>query len=128
MRAIAFAWPGITLAVLVWVWGAYALLDGIFALVASVRAAGQHERWGGLLLEGIFGILAGVVAYAYTGMTAMVLVYLIAGWAVVTGIFEIATAVRLRKLVTGEWRLALMGGAVGRGGAWRSPPGPAPAW
>jgi uncharacterized membrane protein HdeD (DUF308 family) len=106
---IAFGWPGITVVALVWLWGAYAFVDGVFALIASVRAAEQDQRWGMLLLEGISGIAAGIIAFAWTGMTALVLVYLIAAWAIVTGIFEIAAAVRLRQEIEGEWLLGLSG-------------------
>jgi uncharacterized membrane protein HdeD (DUF308 family) len=106
---IAFSRPGVTLVALVWVWGTYAFLDGVFALVAAIRAAESHQRWGMLLLEGISGIAAGIVAFAWTGLTALVLVYLIAAWAIVTGIFEIAAAVRLRQMIEGEWLLGLSG-------------------
>jgi len=106
---IAFSWPGITLVALVWLWGTYAFLDGVFALTASVRAAESHQRWGMLLLEGLTGIAAGIIAFVWTGMTALVLVYLIAAWAIVTGVLEIAAAVRLRQLIEGEWLLGLAG-------------------
>ena len=106
---IAFGWPGITLMALVWLWGAYAIVDGVFAIVASVRAAERHQRWGMLLLAGICGIAAGFIAYLWTGITALVLVYLIAAWAIVTGIFKIAAAVRLRQMIEGEWLMGLSG-------------------
>jgi len=106
---IAFSRPGITLVALVWLWGAYAFVDGVFAVIAAVRSAEQHQRWGMLLLEGISGIAAGIIAFAWTGITALVLVYLIAAWAVVTGIFEIAAAIRLRQMIEGEWLLGLTG-------------------
>jgi uncharacterized membrane protein HdeD (DUF308 family) len=78
-------------------------------VVAAVRAAGQHRRRGLLLVEGICGTAAGVIALAWPGITALVLVYLIAGWAIVTGVFEIAVAVQLRQVMKGEWPLALSG-------------------
>jgi uncharacterized membrane protein HdeD (DUF308 family) len=106
---IAFSRPGITLIALVWLWGAYAFIDGVFAAVAAVRAAEHNQRWGMLLLEGICGIAAGIIAFAWTGMTALVLVYLIAAWAIVTGVLEIAAAVRLRQMIEGEWLLGLSG-------------------
>lgn len=106
---IAFSQPGITLVALVWLWGAYALVDGVFAVLTGVRAAGQHERWGMLLLEGISGIAAGLIAFAWTGITALVLVYLIAAWAIVTGSFAIVAAVRLREMIDGEWLLGVSG-------------------
>jgi uncharacterized membrane protein HdeD (DUF308 family) len=106
---IAFSRPGITLVALVWLWGAYAFVDGVFGVIAAVRSAEQHQRWGMLLLEGISGIAAGIIAFAWTGITALVLVYLIAGWAIVTGIFEIAAAIPLRQMIEGEWLLGLSG-------------------
>lgn len=106
---IAISQPTITLVALVWLWGAYALVDGVFTIFASVRAAGQGRRWGMLLLEGICGIAAGIIAFAWTGVTALALLYLIAAWAIVTGIFEIAAAIGLRKIIEGEWLLGLSG-------------------
>ena len=105
----AFIWPGITLAVLVLLWGAYALVDGIFALVAAVRAAERRATWWPLVLEGILGIVAGVLTFLWPGITALVLLYLITAWAILTGIAEIVAAVRLRRVLTGEWLLGLAG-------------------
>jgi uncharacterized membrane protein HdeD (DUF308 family) len=104
-----FLWPGLTLTVLVLLFGAYALVDGLLAVVAAVYAATQHERWGAILVEGIAGIAAGLVTFFRPGITALVLLYLIAAWAIVTGVFEIVAAVRLRKEIEGEWMLALSG-------------------
>jgi len=106
---ITFAWPGITFAALVIVFGAYALLDGVFSLVGAVKAAQAHERWGALVFLGVTGIGAGVVTVLWPTITAFVLVCLIAAWAIVTGVFEIAAAVRLRRYIEGEWLLALAG-------------------
>jgi uncharacterized membrane protein HdeD (DUF308 family)/sporulation protein YlmC with PRC-barrel domain len=106
---LAFAWPGITLFVLVLFFGAYMLVDGIFAIVAAVRAAGREARWWLLLIEGVLGVLAGLVAAFWPGLTALALLYFIAAWAIVTGILEIAAAVRLRREIAGEWALGLSG-------------------
>jgi uncharacterized membrane protein HdeD (DUF308 family) len=108
---LAFAWPGITLFVLVIFFGAYLLVDGIFAIVAAVRAAGEQARWWLLLLEGILGVVAGLVAFFWPGLTALALLYLIAAWAIVTGIMEIVGAIRLRQEMVGEWAL-ILGGAL----------------
>jgi uncharacterized membrane protein HdeD (DUF308 family) len=108
---LAFAWPGITLFVLVIFFGAYMLVDGIFAIVAAVRAAGEQARWWLLLLEGILGVVAGLVAFFWPGLTALALLYLIAAWAIVTGIIEIVEAIRLRQEIVGEWAL-ILGGAL----------------
>ncbi len=107
--ALAFAWPGITADVLLAFFGAYALVDGLFTAVAAFRAPEGYKHWWALLVEGVSGVAAGVLAFVWPGITALVLLYLIAAWAVVTGVFEIAAAARLRKLISGEWLLALGG-------------------
>ena len=106
---LAFIWPGITLFVLVIFWGAYMFVDGIFAIVAAVRAAGQEARWWLLLVEGILGVLVGIVTFIWPGLTALALLYLVAAWAIVTGILEIVGAIRLRREIEGEWALILAG-------------------
>lgn len=106
---LAFALPGLTLAALVILFGAYSLVDGIFALITAVRAAEAHERWWLFVLEGLAGVAAGLITFMWPGITALVLLFLIAWWAIITGVFEIAAAVRLRKEISGEWALALGG-------------------
>ena len=106
---LAFAWPGITLWALVLLFGAYMLVDGIFAIVGAVRAAGRETRWWLLLVEGVLGVLAGFVAFLLPGITALALLYLVAAWAIFTGILQIVGAVRLRREIEGEWALILGG-------------------
>jgi uncharacterized membrane protein HdeD (DUF308 family) len=98
--------PGVTLVTLVLLFGAYALVDGIFNVIAAFRSASHH--WA-LLIEGLIGILAGIVTFAWPAMTAIALLYLIAFWAILTGVFEIAAGVRLRNVIANEWALFLMG-------------------
>lgn len=101
--------PGIALEALILLFGAYALVDGVFSIVGVFGGTrGGTPRWL-LLLEGVVSILAGLVAFIYPGLTAIALLYLIAAWAVVTGLAEIATAIRLRQEITGEWALILGG-------------------
>jgi uncharacterized membrane protein HdeD (DUF308 family) len=103
--------PDIALQALILLFGAYALVDGVFAVVGVFGGTrGGTPRWL-LLIEGIAGILAGLIAFVLPGLTAVVLLYLIAVWAIVTGIFEIASAIRLRQEITGEWAL-IIGGAL----------------
>lgn len=101
--------PGLTIAVLVLMFGAYALVDGIFAIIGGISARNQVERWWMMILVGLAGIVTGVLTFIWPGITALVLLYFIAAWAVVTGIFQIAAAIRLRKEIEGEWFLALGG-------------------
>lgn len=106
---ITFLNPAISLAALVLLFGAYAFADGIFAIVSAIRRRTGSEPWWLVCLEGIAGIAAGVLTLLWPGVTAVVLLYLIAAWALVTGAFEIAAAIRLRKIITDEWLLVLSG-------------------
>jgi len=99
---IAFILPGVTLAALVLLFGVYALVDGVLAIVAGVRAAERHERWMPMLLEGIAGLLAGVLTLVWPAITAVVLLYVIGFWALVTGVFKVVSAVRVRRHLSGE--------------------------
>ncbi|MCU1239087.1 MAG: hypothetical protein JWP63_7054 [Candidatus Solibacter sp.] len=106
---LALLWPGITLVALIFIFAAYALVDGVASLVGAVRAMGQHERWGVLVVEGIVGIATALITVFWPGITALALVYVIGAWAVVTGLLEITAAVRLRQIISGEWLLFLSG-------------------
>jgi uncharacterized membrane protein HdeD (DUF308 family) len=106
---MAFAWPGMTLGVLVLLYGAYALVDGVLAIIAAVAGRTSGMPWWALLLEGVLGITVGILTFAWPGITALVLLYLIAAWAVATGVFEVVAAIRLRREIRGEWLLALSG-------------------
>jgi len=99
---IALFWPGETLLVLILIFGAFCFVDGIFAIVTAIRYATHHERWGVLLLEGIIGILIGLLAYAAPAAIALFFLYFAGGWAIITGIFEIIAALRIRQSVSGE--------------------------
>ncbi|HET9095209.1 MAG TPA: HdeD family acid-resistance protein [Candidatus Baltobacteraceae bacterium] len=104
----AFFIPGAALWALVILFGAYCLVDGVFAIVAALRAAQAHERWAQLLFAGIFGVLIAGITLFEPGLTALALVYVIAAWAVVTGAFELLAAFELRRHLPGEfwWLLA----------------------
>ena len=106
---LAFVAPGSVLAALVYLYGAYALLDGILALVAAFRAAEVHHRWIAMALDGLISIAAAVIAFVWPGLTAVVVVYIIAAWAIITGALELIAAVRLRREIENEWALGLGG-------------------
>lgn len=105
----AFIWPGPTLESLVLLFGVYMLADGVLAVRVGIQQYGERERWWMVLLEGIVGIVLGLLALFWPGATAAVLLSFVAAWALLTGAFEIAAALRLRKLIAGEWSLIVAG-------------------
>lgn len=106
---LAFIWPGITLLTLIFLYGAYALVDGVIALVAAFtgRVPGAPTWW--LVVVGLLGIVAGVITFAWPGVTALVLIVFIGAWAIAHGVFEIIGAIKLRKEIDNEWLLILAG-------------------
>lgn len=104
---VAFVWPGITLEALVIVFGAYAIVDGVFAIVAAGASASLGGRWGWLLFEGMLSIIAGIMTFAWPGITALALLWLISVYAFATGILEIAAAFQLGG--SNGWLLGLGG-------------------
>lgn len=105
---LAFALPGVTLLSLVIVFSAYAIVDGVFAIVAAVRALRHHESWILFLLEGVAGIVAGVLAWMWPQITILVFVMLVAAWALLTGVLMLLAAFRLGA-DHGRWWFALGG-------------------
>ena len=106
---LLFMRPGIGMLTLVLLFGAYAIVDGVFNVVAAVRHAREHERWGWLLFSGLVSVLAGVLTFFWPGISGFALLMLIGAWAMVTGGAQIVAAVRLRKEIEGEWLLGLGG-------------------
>jgi len=106
---LAFVWPGVTLLTLVFLWGAYAFVDGVFSLWAAIsgRVAVAPRWW--LAVVGIAGIIAGILTFAWPGITAGILLLFIAAWAIVIGALEVWGAIQLRKEIEGEWWLILSG-------------------
>ena len=103
-------WPAISLAALVQIFFTYTLFDGLIGIAGAVRGAEAQERWWrALLIEGLAGVATAIITMAWTAITALTLVYVIATWAFVTGIFEIAAAFQLRQYIAGEWLLILSG-------------------
>lgn len=106
---LALIWPQIAVEALVLLFAAFVLVDGVFALISAIDGRKEHRHWWLLLLEGVAGIAFAVVAIGWPRMTAVVLLLLIAGWAIATGILQIVTAILLRKELRGEWLLVLSG-------------------
>src|SRR5262245_60291829 len=101
--------PGITLAALVILFGAYALVDGILDAWTAIAGRKQHEYWWATLLSGLVGIFIGILTLARPGITALPLLFYIALWAIARGVLEIVAALRLRKEIKNEWLLVLAG-------------------
>lgn len=106
---IALLLPGDALKALVILFGAYAFVDGGTSLLAAVLGKRHGRCWWTLILEGFAGIAAGILTFAWPGLTALILLFFIAGWAIALGVFEIVAAIRLRKEIQGEFWLGLCG-------------------
>jgi uncharacterized membrane protein HdeD (DUF308 family) len=106
---LAFTWPGLTWITIAILFGAYALVDGVFAIIAAVRAVQQQQRWWPFLLEGIVGILIAAITWYDIRITIAALYLTIAAWAFITGILEIVAAVQLRKHIPNEIWLIIGG-------------------
>jgi uncharacterized membrane protein HdeD (DUF308 family) len=107
---LALIWPDVTLTALVLLFGAYALVDGVATIgvaLAGRGIAGGERVW--LALEGLLGVAAGILTFIWPGITGLVLLWLIAFWALVTGVIEIVAAIRLRRELDNEWLLILGG-------------------
>jgi len=105
---LALIWPGVTIVTLVILFAAYALVDGVFALVAAIRGGTMFPRWW-LALVGIAGVVAGLYSFFFPGAAALVLILLIGWWSIVKGVFEIVGAISLRKEIDNELMLIFAG-------------------
>jgi uncharacterized membrane protein HdeD (DUF308 family) len=106
---LTIAWPQITVVVLVALFGAWALLDGISAFVAAWRSAEAKQTWWPFLVTGVLGVGAAIVTWVWPQITALSLLYVIAVWAIASGVLQIVAAIRMRKIITNEFWLALAG-------------------
>lgn len=105
----AFAWPRLTLAVLVVLFGAYAVVEGALSIGTGIGTRKTYDRWWVLVLQGALGVAAGFIVFAMPRLTALTLVYVIAAWAIVTGVLQVIAAVRLHREIEHEWLLGLAG-------------------
>ena len=112
----ALLWPALTLGVMVLLFGLFALFDGLLTIILSLKKGDEKGTWT-LLLEGVVGILACVLvllnsslgAMVWSRVAAVMLVFYFAGWAILSGLFKIITAIRIRREIKGEWMLGLNG-------------------
>jgi uncharacterized membrane protein HdeD (DUF308 family) len=106
---LALTIPKLGLLTLIILWGTYALVDGVLNVMQAAWRGRAGRTWGWLLFEGIVSVAAGVAAFVWPDITALALLSLIAVWAMVTGIAEIAAAIVLRRQISGEWLLVTSG-------------------
>jgi uncharacterized membrane protein HdeD (DUF308 family) len=106
---IAFAYPRLTVAVLVLLFGAWVLVDGIFRVIGAIGHRASDKEWGFDVIIGIVGITIGFLTFHAPQITALALIIYIAAWALMIGATEIALAIKLRREIKGEWFLVLMG-------------------
>jgi uncharacterized membrane protein HdeD (DUF308 family) len=106
---IAFAYPGLALATLVILFGAWVLIDGVFRIVGATAGRASDPDWGFHLIIGLLGVVVGFLTFRAPGITALILVIYIGAWALMIGAVEIALAIKLRRELKGEWLLVLMG-------------------
>jgi uncharacterized membrane protein HdeD (DUF308 family) len=110
--------PQISLQVLVYLFGVYALVEGILGVAVAISGRNQIDSWGVLLLWGLLGVAVGILAFMKPDLTALALLFYIALWAIATGVLEIAAAIRLREVLSNEWLLILAGLVSVAFGVW----------
>jgi uncharacterized membrane protein HdeD (DUF308 family) len=106
---VTFFYTGQTITALIYVFGVFALLSGAVTLVAAVRTGEAHQRWGWLAASGLIGVAAGVVSLVNPNATALAFVYLVAAWAILSGVAEVAFALALPQTLAHPWLEALSG-------------------
>jgi uncharacterized membrane protein HdeD (DUF308 family) len=106
---LAFLLPGLTLLWLVTLFAVYALISGIASVVGAIQNRTSDRQWWLILLLGLVSIGAGIIAIVAPGLTALVWIYVIGANALITGVLDIAVAIRLRKVIEGEWLLIVAG-------------------
>jgi uncharacterized membrane protein HdeD (DUF308 family) len=106
---LTLIWPGLSLRVMIALFGAFAVVTGVMLVAASFNAAKQRLHWGSLLAVGILDVVAGVVTWFWPGLTALALLYLVVAWAAVTGVIYIVASVELRDTIPHSWLMTLTG-------------------
>ncbi len=106
---VAFFFTGQTLLAMVLVFGVFAVLSGVTAIIIAVRAGEAHQRWGWLAVSGAISIVAGVISIVWPGLTALTVVYLVAIWAILSGVAEIAFAFQWPDTLAHAWLIGISG-------------------
>lgn len=108
---LALIWPGLTLTTLLLLFGSYVLVDGVLSVFAGIGEYQRNHRWWASVVRGLAGIAIGVATFFWPGVTALVLLTIIAAWAIVTGVLEIVAGIQLRNAIENEW-LIVFGGVL----------------
>jgi uncharacterized membrane protein HdeD (DUF308 family) len=108
---LALVWPGLTLLALILLFGIYAIIDGVMSFARAFTAGRHGQSWVWPVIGGIISVAAGIIAFVWPGETALILVFIIAAWALLTGIVEIVSGIALRREITDEW-LLILGGVI----------------
>src|SRR5262249_4729531 len=106
---VALIYPGIALIAFIYIFAGYVLIDGVAAVTTAIRERGFLRRWGWRLFAGLLGAVVGIVAFIFPGLIAVVLLYVVAAWAIMTGIAQIVAAFATRGFAIQEWALGLAG-------------------
>ncbi|HEY0811705.1 MAG TPA: HdeD family acid-resistance protein [Pseudonocardia sp.] len=109
---IALFTPGTALLALVFVFGAYAILDGVTAIAAGIRHRGAESHWVWHIVQGVVSVIAGIVAFVWPGVTVLAILFVIAFWSIVNGIAEIVESFAMRRRGSGTWGWVLAAGIV----------------
>ncbi len=105
----AIVWPAITLLVLFTIFGIYMLADGVVSIITAIEAASNQARWWPFVVESVVEIAIGLAVFLTPTITALTLLYFIAAWAVLVGLFRLFAAIELRHEISGEWLMGLNG-------------------
>jgi uncharacterized membrane protein HdeD (DUF308 family) len=108
---ITLSSPGIALFALVVVFGIYAIMDGVTAVVLGIQARKAEKSWGWIVAQGVISVLAGIVALVWPGLTALSLLFVVAFWAIVLGVSTIAEGIRSRR-TDDRWGWTIAKGAL----------------
>jgi uncharacterized membrane protein HdeD (DUF308 family) len=104
--------PRTALLALVFVFGAYAIIDGITAIIAGIRHRKEESHWGWHVFQGVVSLIAGIVAFAWPGITVLAILFVIAFWSIVNGVAQIVESFTMRKMGASTWGWMLAGGIV----------------
>jgi uncharacterized membrane protein HdeD (DUF308 family) len=109
---VALIWPGKTLLIVIAFFGVFILAESIVLIVVTVARRREYERWWIGLVGGVLGLVIGGITLLRPRATTVFLLYLLAAWALITGVLAIVAAIRLRKTIQNEWYLILSGGVA----------------